>query len=1053
MGRITSGVGLVSGINYQDLIDQLMTFEARPKQLVQQRNAVLQSQQVAFQDINAKLLSLKLSVSSLASTNTFRVTSATSSNEDVLTATSGAATTPGDYNFTVQRLVSTQQMITRTLPDRDTTLLEPATLTFESAAARLERDTYLDELSFSGGSFSRGKIRIQDKAGNTATIDLSRAVTVNDILDAINANEDIGVTARVRGDALELSDSSGGAGALTVSNVGTATTATSLGIAGTTAGTTLTGSQINAVTTATRLHTLNDRTGVGTQRTVGAADFTIQQRDGTSFNVTLGSAATLGQALDAINNATGNTAITAAINDAGTGIKLSDGSVGGDLIVTAVAGSSAAVDLGIDGNHGDVASVQGDRLIAAINSRLLKNLQGGSGLGADGSGQRVIEIFTRDDAVTPKVIDLSSATSVADVIDLINVAGIGVTAAINTAGNGITLTDTTGGANDLVISDQAGTAAADLGLAGTHDADEVDGGNVQLRYIKESTRLADLNGGRGINRGRFTITLANGSSGTVDLTQGDELTIGDVLAEMNAKFNNSQFEARINDNGDGIYLDDKTGGGTAMTVVESGSTTARDLGILGAADSAGGDIIGSFERTITIDNVDYLEAATTLASLNEGEGVRVAEGQVDFQITTRDGTIHDINLDGLTTIDDVVTAIAAQTGGSVTAAINAAGTGLNLTDATSGNTTFAVAAVNGSQALADLGLDVTDGNADGILAGTSVVGGVTLQDLVDRINSLGAGVRATTIGDGRGGYSLSLLAARSGSAGAFIFDDGGLGLAAQTSTAARDAELFIGSPTLGKVIVSSSNTVDGVIPGASLSLKRASSEAVTLTVARNDDGIREAAAGFVEQYNALIDTIDKYDHYDTETQERGLLLGDSTLAQIESALLRLVTGSNGDVSGQFTRLSQIGFTIGTGRKLSFDETRFNNALAADREAVENLMTLKTVATDDDGNTVFVTGTSRPQLTAGGIAVRLDDLMARLLDNTLRTRTDGIDDQIELNNKRISDLDRQLENKRARLEAQFIAMERALAQIQSQGSALSSLASLAQTAYTSRNSAG
>ncbi len=1050
MGTITSGIGLVSGINHQELINQLMALEAKPKQLVQQRNAVLQAQQVAFQDVIAKLTSFKLSVSTLASLSTFNTTTAASSNEDVLTATSSSVTTPGNYSFTVQRLVSAQQMITRVLPDKDTTVFSATTLTFEGAAARLERDTYLDELSFGGGSFSRGKIRIQDAAGNIDTIDLSRATTINDILDAINGSEEVSVVARVRGDGLAITDASGGVGSLIISNVGTTGTASSLGISGSAVGGTINGSQINGVTTATRLGTLNDGTGVHTQTTVGAADFTIQQRDGVAFTVDLDNVADLGDVIDAINNAAGNTSITAAINDDATGIKLTDSSVGGDLIVTAAAGSLAAVDLGIEGNHGAVASVQGDRLIAGINSRLLKSLGGGSGVGADPSGSRVIEIYTRDDAVTPKILDLSSAQSVADIIDLINDAGIGVTASINTAGNGIQLTDTTGGSNDLVIADVDGTAAADLGLAGTYTANVADGGNAQLQYVKESTLLADLNGGRGIARGKFTITLSSGASATIDLTQGDERTVADVLAEMNAKFTSAQFNARINDTGDGIYLEDKTSGGVAMTVAEVGSTTARDLGIKGAAASAGGDIDGSFEKTITIDSVDTLAGTTLLSSLNEGEGVTVADGKVDFQITTADGVVHDVNLDGVADIDALIVAVDAQTGGSVTLAVNGTANGFTLTDNTSGASAFSIAAVNGSQALTGLGLEVSDGNGDGILAGTSVVGGVTLDSLVTRINELQAGIRATTIGDGRGGYSLSLLAANPGSAGAFIFDDGGLGLSARTFSEARDAELFVGSPAMGKLIISSSNTVEGVIPGTKLSLKRASADPVTITVARDDSVVKDAAASFVEKFNAVIDTIDKYDTYDSETKERGLLLGDATLSQIESTIINLITGSNRDVGGQFTRLAQLGVTFGSGRKLSFDESKFDAAMVADRDAVKNLLTFKEIQTNADRSTVFVEGTSRPKLAAGGIGARLDDLLARLLDSTLAKRTEGIDGQIKLNNDRIGSIDKQLEAKRARYEAQFAAMETALAQLQAQSSSLSSLASLAAAAYT-RNS--
>ena len=121
MGQITSGVGLISGINTAQLIDQLLALEARPKELVEQRNAVLTSQQVAFQDINARLLALKLSAGSFTDERIFQATSATSSNESVLTVSSSASTVPGTFDFVVDRLVTTQQVVTGGFTDRDAT--------------------------------------------------------------------------------------------------------------------------------------------------------------------------------------------------------------------------------------------------------------------------------------------------------------------------------------------------------------------------------------------------------------------------------------------------------------------------------------------------------------------------------------------------------------------------------------------------------------------------------------------------------------------------------------------------------------------------------------------------------------------------------------------------------------------------------------------------------------------------------------------------------------------------------------------------------------------
>ena len=45
MGRITSSVGLISGLPTTDIINQLMAIQARPRDLLQSRTQTLQQQQ------------------------------------------------------------------------------------------------------------------------------------------------------------------------------------------------------------------------------------------------------------------------------------------------------------------------------------------------------------------------------------------------------------------------------------------------------------------------------------------------------------------------------------------------------------------------------------------------------------------------------------------------------------------------------------------------------------------------------------------------------------------------------------------------------------------------------------------------------------------------------------------------------------------------------------------------------------------------------------------------------------------------------------------------
>ena len=307
MGQITSGIGLVSGIDIASLVDQIMSLEARPKNLVVQQNAVLSAQQVAFQEISAKLLVLKLTASRIASTGTFDATNASSTNEAILTATSSSATVPGTYSFIVDRLVSTQQLISSGFQDRDITPVGAGTLSFEFGDGRLDSDTELARLN-GGLGITRGDIRVTDRSGASAVVDLSRALTANDVLDAINNTGGVDVTASIDGDHFVLTDNTGlGVQNLSVADVGGTGTATALGLTGSIAGATLTGSDVNTVGRDTRLTMLND--GNGVRMLSAQSDLEVTRQDGTSFEVALGGSATLGDVIDKINAASGGTVV------------------------------------------------------------------------------------------------------------------------------------------------------------------------------------------------------------------------------------------------------------------------------------------------------------------------------------------------------------------------------------------------------------------------------------------------------------------------------------------------------------------------------------------------------------------------------------------------------------------------------------------------------------------------------------------------------------------------------------------------------------------------
>jgi flagellar hook-associated protein 3 FlgL len=167
----------------------------------------------------------------------------------------------------------------------------------------------------------------------TATVDLSQAETVQDIINAIN-NTALFVLARVNdaGTGIEVLNQVSGTSFTIGENGGT--TATDLGI--------------RTFDTATPLDRLNF--GRGVTIVEGEDDLRITTKDGSTVDVNLDGAHTVGDVIDLINEAASEAGVgvTAAFAETGNGIRLTDGTGGdGDLSVNILNLSAAAMDLGL----------------------------------------------------------------------------------------------------------------------------------------------------------------------------------------------------------------------------------------------------------------------------------------------------------------------------------------------------------------------------------------------------------------------------------------------------------------------------------------------------------------------------------------------------------------------------------------------------------------------------------------------------------------------------------------------------------------------------------
>ena len=79
MGTISSGTGLISGLDIQSIVSALMQIEARPLTLLQARIEQTQQEQTAFLELNARLLAATGVASRLAKASSFTKRTATSS--------------------------------------------------------------------------------------------------------------------------------------------------------------------------------------------------------------------------------------------------------------------------------------------------------------------------------------------------------------------------------------------------------------------------------------------------------------------------------------------------------------------------------------------------------------------------------------------------------------------------------------------------------------------------------------------------------------------------------------------------------------------------------------------------------------------------------------------------------------------------------------------------------------------------------------------------------------------------------------------------------------
>ncbi|MEO8270195.1 MAG: flagellar cap protein FliD N-terminal domain-containing protein, partial [Aureliella sp.] len=578
MGRIQSNIGLVTGVDIQGTVDQLMKLNAIPRDRLQARITGMQSEQTALTGLMTQIVGVQLTTDRLGQPSLFSSTNVTSGSTQALTARSTGNPKPGSYTFVPVRLAQSQQQTSALLASGDQKLSQGEVVIHTGGF--LDQSLALDQ--FNGGQgVARGSVRVTDRSGVGQTIDLRFAQTASDVVDAINSNDKLSVVASLEGDHFVLKDVSGSTtGNLTVSDLGGGTTASDLGLGGISSNSSsASGNGVVSLSPSSALRTLLDGRGIELPKTGTALKFDLQ--DGTSVDFTTqlnADTASLGKLIDEINSA-GTGKLSAKIAANGKSLEFKDLTSGSGTFAVSSPAGTLATQLGLDTpSTGSIISSQ--LLVSGLSDTLLSSLDGGKGLGSLG------QLSITDRSGASATVDLSAAKTLDEVIQTINAAPVGVNAQLNRTKTGIELIDNTGStAHQLVIANgDATNSASKLKIEGSVDTSSIDSGSLARQFVARNTSLKSWNQGTGLTLGSIKLTDSAGKSSTINLSSIQPKSVGDVIDAINKI--GLGIEARINEAGDGLLLVDTAGGTGTFTVSDVGSgQAAQQLGISGSGAS------------------------------------------------------------------------------------------------------------------------------------------------------------------------------------------------------------------------------------------------------------------------------------------------------------------------------------------------------------------------------------------------------------------------------------------------------------------------------------
>jgi flagellar hook-associated protein 2 len=207
---------------------------------------------------------------------------------------------------------------------------------------------------------------------------------------------------------------------------------------------------------------------------------------------------------------------------------------------------------------------------------------------------------------------------------------------------------------------------------------------------------------------------------------------------------------------------------------------------------------------------------------------------------------------------------------------------------------------------------------------------------------------------------------------------------------------------------------------AGLSSTTDTSDAASVTVARDDDAIADKIDAFVKAYDAVHDFVAGQSPT-KDGKAGGPLSGDPTLLGAERLIQSKVGARYLFGAARVTSLGEIGVSFDGSGRLSLDRSKLSKALDADPNAVRTLLSGDGVT---DGAATAVARVLEPLVRSG--------------DGALALRDKGFDARLHDFDRQIEQMNTRLDQRETTLRARFTALESLVSSLQSQAGFLSSI---------------